>query len=281
MRPITYAVLKWVSAIFLTTAALECNAAETDAYWHGVINNEWTVGIDSSTGLSNWYSKPPPNGTARDVPSGSATFAAGAKQFSVHVSADATIQKMVFTATAPHYSFLIHGQDRLYIKGDGIIDKGTVHPKFFVTGSVFISGPSTASDADFEVATPGTLSIKDSAGPATAPHRLSGGSVTTDGSVELGVNTFDLLRDFTQTSNGVLRLVLGKNSQGKLLADGDADLAGEIVVHGNPNSTVGEQTLIKAKSLSGTFTRSRFLDFPANLKKTLKYTKTEVILVLK
>src|SRR5205085_6593636 len=78
-------------ALLIATAAIPCNAAGTNAYWHGVINNEWTVGIDSSTGLSNWYSQPPPNGTAQEVPTGTAKFEPGAKVFAVHVSADAHI----------------------------------------------------------------------------------------------------------------------------------------------------------------------------------------------
>jgi hypothetical protein len=269
-------------AVCLAMPALHSEAAETDAYWHGVINDEWTVGIDPDTHLSNWYSKPPPNGVAREVPTGVARFAPDAKRFSIKVSADATIGTMSFTETAPHYTFLIHRQNQFSITDKGIIDKGATHPKFFVSGTVNISGPSTASDADFEIGTIGTVSIEESNGPSTAPHHLTARTIMTDGSLNLGVNTFALFGNFTQTSNGILRLKLGKEFSGNLDVKGDVDLSGGIVIRGNPDVKAGEYTLISASSVSGTFTKApTFLNFPGTLSKKIKYTATQVILVLR
>jgi len=144
-----------------------------------------------------------------------------------------------------------------------------------------MSGPSTASDADFEVATVGELSIEKSVGPSTAPHHITARTVQSDGSVEIGVNTFSLFGDFSETLNGALRLSLGKNFKGNLDVNGNVDLAGHLIVKGNPDLAAGDYSLIKATAVSGTFTRTRFLNIPASLAAQVKYTATEVILTLK
>src|SRR5690348_12850317 len=95
------------AAVFCAVVTLTCaqTAHALDAFWHGVRSDVWSDGI--AAGISNWYSQAPPDGVARAVPGGTATFAPGAMRFNLRITQNASVARMIFTSDAPLYTFRI------------------------------------------------------------------------------------------------------------------------------------------------------------------------------
>jgi hypothetical protein len=127
------------AAILCAAFTIPCSdaARAVDAYWHGVRSTVWSDGIQG--GQSNWYSQAPPNGNARNVPDGTATFAAGAMQFNVVMTQDADIDRMIFATDAPLYTFRLARNVDFYVNGAGLINRSNQVPKFTLLKNVIMT----------------------------------------------------------------------------------------------------------------------------------------------
>lgn len=119
-------------AAFTLTCADSANAL--DAFWHGVRSDRWSDGLDPATQQSNWYSQAPPNGVARRVPDGTATFAKNAMTSSLIITNLAEIGLMQFDSDAPLYAFRIARNTALRLTGAGLLNKSSSTPRFTLLG---------------------------------------------------------------------------------------------------------------------------------------------------
>ena len=103
-----------------------------DAFWHGVRSDKWEDGIDPGTQQSNWYSQAPPNGAARQVPHGTATFAKDALRMSLRITSLAEVGLMQFDSDAPLYAFRVARNAALRLTGAGLKSSST--PRFTLLG---------------------------------------------------------------------------------------------------------------------------------------------------
>lgn len=123
------------AAILLTLGAASGAAAqdEEDTYWQGRIDAVWAQGING-LGDSNWYSRPPPNGAARNVPRGVAVFAQGAREYDIRIGGDRQeIREMLFPNNDEKYTFDV--RTFFTVKGGGINNNDITPPLFTIAAA--------------------------------------------------------------------------------------------------------------------------------------------------
>ncbi len=115
-----------VALLLLVGAAPSADAL--DAYWQGRRDRDWHHGIVG--GVSNWYSKAPLQGVAREVPDGGAVFARDAQEHTIRILTRKAISSMLFLSDTERYTF--HIQTEFQITGTGIFNQSPAPPHFFV-----------------------------------------------------------------------------------------------------------------------------------------------------
>lgn len=156
-------------------------ARALDAFWHGVLDAKWETG--KAFGASNWYSRPPPDGAARDVPDGAATFTEGALRFEISIGKDPTlIGALVFPKKAPRYAFTVEPNVTFRIVGDGVVTQTVRTPRFVVRseakmqlkGAARLFPPTGLTSAGIFVEPQGRLDFTDIARGGNAELRSRG-----------------------------------------------------------------------------------------------------------
>jgi autotransporter-associated beta strand protein len=108
-------------------------AQAQNATWSGSASGNWNIN-------ANWV--------PASVPTGTATFDATGLTQAVTVTADASINTMLFSAGAPTYSYTINAGVTFDILGAGIVNNSANAPNFLNNGTLNFSNSSTAANAN-------------------------------------------------------------------------------------------------------------------------------------
>lgn len=156
-------------------------ARALDAFWHGVLDAKWETG--KTFGASNWYSRPPPDGAARDVPDGAATFTEGALRFEISIGRHPTeVGAAVFPKKAPRYAFTVEPNVTFRLVGEGVVTATPRTPRFVVRsegrmqlkGAAHFFPPTGLTSAGVFVEPHGRLDFTDTARGGNADVRSRG-----------------------------------------------------------------------------------------------------------
>jgi hypothetical protein len=136
----TMVAAAWIVSAAVAVGVLAGVAASDghagNAYWHGSRGSDWSLGISSGGGISNWHSQPPPapNGKPLPVPDGVAIFDRDPSTRSVSITTQTEIATMRFPAGARQYGFLISGgqQRWLTLTGRGLINDSAATQAFAI-----------------------------------------------------------------------------------------------------------------------------------------------------
>lgn len=169
------------------------SASATDGTWAGP-GSEWTTS-------TNWSSNP-------TVPDNTATFTNNSAPTSLTISNSpfvTTINEMLFTATAPAYSYAVNST--FHITGTGIVNNSAFAPTFSINGSsIRFESTSTAANAIINNNNTGILAFdfNSTAGSATINNlsTIFFSSFATAGNATINQGPAGTLNFFDLTTGG-------------------------------------------------------------------------------
>jgi autotransporter-associated beta strand protein len=193
--------------------------------WSGTASSNWNTGGNWSGG-----SVPSAGTTAASV----ATFTNNSAPTSVSINTSATAGTMLFTSTAPAYTFAVNSGNSLTLSGIGIDDNSS-NTQTFCVGSAVGIGTCTVSSGY------GTLQFQNAASVA---NNSAGGVVIiatgNGGLTEFSNNSTGGTAQFSTTAGGVVDFSgsLGANSNGSISAGSIAG-AGNFYLGANQLNIIG------------------------------------------
>ena len=194
-------------------------AQAQNATWSGSASGNWNTN-------ANWV--------PASVPTGTATFDATGVTQAVTVTADASINTMLFSAGAPTYSYTINAGVTFDILGAGIVNNSANAPNFLNNGTLNFSNSSTAANAN--IVNNSVLSFNNASSVGSASLINNGflffsttNTAATATILNNGAITF-------QDSSSAGSAVITNNGGGSLISFADSSTAGSATVTTNGNA---------------------------------------------
>jgi autotransporter-associated beta strand protein len=188
-------------------------------------NATWTGAVPGG----NWNTNG--NWAPASVPTGTATFDITGATQAVTVTADASINTMLFSAGAPAYSYTINPGVAFDIVGAGIVNNSANAPNFLNNGTLSFSNSSTAANANVVNNNIMNFNNTSTAGSAGIINNflLFFSDTSTAGTATLlnnGATTF-------QNASSAGSAVITNNGAGSLISFADTSTAGSATVTTN------------------------------------------------